>query len=407
MLDKNCQLCKRCDTRRQVIEPKPSIGTYKYLVVLDGPSKEDDYTGNFGSGNMGDLLRSCFKQAGVDFSEVHITGATHCYSEKAPITKEIEACKPFLLDELREWGKPDVIITMGSGALLSTLGKTKGVIAMRGSIDEGVFELDENTAWKIPVVPTFAPGIVFRDQSKMSVIVNDIRKAKSAITGLIEPSTTETFVARSVEDARRIRDILLESKEFSFDIETTGLSPFAETTPFKVGAQVMCVSFACEVGYAYVIPLKGQYVSQIWTDDEYEEICEIIAEILESDVPKVASNGKFDCLYLLVVLGIRVRNFAFDSQLGFASLQEEPPHNLEHMRTLFTQMERYESFKDDPKYTKEELDYWGYACYENEDLWPYAGADTDCELRVANGIRPLMAEESLTGNSIFVKKRKV
>lgn len=403
---KDCTLCRRCEGRSQVVSPREAASGVKYLVILDSPAKEDDYTGTFGSGQMGDLMRSLFKSAGIDFSEVHLTAATRCYTGKSPLTKEIEACHPYLVEELGGLGIPEMVITMGAASLQTILGKTKGVNALRGSLHITDFDMGNEATIELKVMPTFAPGIVFRDPTKYDLIVNDIRKARMMLEGIDEPEETDTFVAQSIEDCLEIRDILLASDEFSFDIETTGLNSRAEDTPQHVGARVLCVSFSNEAGKAFVIPLYGQYCTDLWEPEEYEQILEILAEILESDVFKDASNGKFDVLYLATVLKIYVRNFAFDAQLGYGQLHEEPPHSLEHMRTLFTMMARYESFKDDPKYTKEDLMYWGYAAYDNWDLWPYAGADADCEFRVSQRIRPLIEKESATGGGVFAKKLK-
>jgi uracil-DNA glycosylase family 4 len=406
MAIKECTLCKRCEGRSQIVSPREATSGIKYLVVLDNPAKEDDYTGTFGSGQMGDLLRSLFKSAGIDFSEVHLTAATRCYTGKAPLVKEIEACHPYLVEELGSIGVPDIVITMGSASLQTILGKTKGVNALRGSMHTTAFDMGNESTLELKVMPTYAPGIVFRDPTKYDLIVHDIRKARMMLEGVEEPEGTDVFVAQSLEDAMEIRDILLASAEFSFDIETTGLNPRNEDTPQRVGARVLCLSFSNQVGKGYVIPLFGQYCTELWNQDEFEQLLEIVAEILESDIPKIASNGKFDVLYIATVLKIYVRNFAFDAQLGHGQLHEEPPHNLEHMRTVYTTMSRYEGFKDDPKYTKDEINYWGYAVYDNWDLWLYAGADADCELRVSLRIRPLILKESMTGGGVFAKKLK-
>lgn len=380
-----CALCKRCEgPRTKVVNGYGNIAA-RIMLVVDAPNQSDDYRGAFLSGSTGTLIRRMLRAAEIDEQDVYVTGATRCYTGKAPVVKELELCRPYLVEEL-ESVRPAVVITMGAGSLRSLL-DARSVVAMRGSVAQ-------SEEFNCAVVPTFAAGIIFREPGKEEFIVADFRKAMTVLNGSSEPSGTEAIVARSLADAYRIRDILLSSAEFSFDFETTGLNYLKE------GAQILCASFANEVGIGYVIPLVGEYGRKIWDDDEFWEVEAVIREILESDVPKIASNGKFDIAWAEATADIYVQGFEYDCQLMYAMVHEERPHNLEHMRTLFTNMTRYESFKDTQDY-KELLPLWGYSCYPEEVLWQYAAADADCELRVARALRPILAAESQGATSVF------
>lgn len=344
------------------------------------------------SGGSGSIMRRMLKSAGIQEEDVFFTVATRCYTGKAPVVKQLAKCKPYLMEEIFSV-RPKVIIPMGAQSM-KTLIEARSIVAMRGSATDATFVSEDGEEFSCEVLPTYAVGIVFREPGKEEFIVNDLKRALGRLTGNSEPEGTEVMIASSLEECYHIRDLLLEAEEFSFDFETNGLDYLASD------AQILCASFSNEMGVAYVIPLVGELCRTLWLADEYEEVKEIMRQILESDVPKIATNGKFDCSWAQATLGISVSHFDWDDQLLYAMIHEERPHNLEHMRTLFTNMKRYEDFKDTDQY-KELLPIWGYACYPEETLWQYAGADADCEFRIAQKLRPLIVKESKGAKSVF------
>jgi len=373
----DCNLCSRSETRDRVVNPP--LREAKYLVVVDAPIKGDEVRGRFATGSTGDVLRQALRDAGISETDVVVTGATRCTMDKAPLKAHIDACRPFLMQDIAAV-KPEVIITMGQGSLASVL-KLKGVKAQRGSI------WDDN-AIGVPVVPTYSLGVVYRNYKDLEFIASDLRKAKDAANGVVtEPDHTIVGITRTVDEVREVRDYLLAANEFSFDIESTGLNPLADN------AQVLCFSFSAKAGYGYTVPLVGYMGRDFWSPADYEVVFGYLCEILSSPVPKIASNGKFDVRYIETTLGIPVNGFAFDCQLAYAMIHEEWPHDLEHMRTLFTQMKRYDMFKDDEE-AKKTVAEWGYAGYPEEELWVYAAHDADVEYRVAQKLGPLVAAEA-------------
>lgn len=117
---------------------------------------------------------------------------------------------------------------------------------------------------------------------------------------------------------------------------------------------------------------------------DYIAMVDIIREILESDVPKIAQNGKFDVHAARYRWDIRVRNFTFDTILAHHLVQEEKPHDLETLRAHYTWVPRYnlelKSYVPSKRHS--------FALVPNEILWLYGAADADCEFRLK---RPLSA----------------
>lgn len=394
-----CQLCKRSSSSdcSGVVNGAGS-DTARIMVVMDNPTRDDNQRGYYGAGSFGTLLRRILRRAGISEEDVFISGATRCYTGKKPIKTELVKCRDYLAEEIKTV-KPEIILSMGTSALHSMVNSYQTTIMKnRGSLRM----LEE---FGIPLLPTVALGSVWNAPAMEQLITMDFTKARTYLDGWTDPVTTEAFIARSITDANNICGELAESEEFSFDCETTGLDYMSEPSSTHVGAKVLCVSFSNRVGVGYTIPLLGEYCKEIWSPSDYKEIVDILYDILTCGVPKAATNGKFDVKYLWHHLSIPVQNFRADDQLLFAHVNEEKPHSLEHMRTLYTNMERYETFKDDPKY-KEELPYWGFSCYPQEKLWEYAAADADCEFRLAQILRPKLVEESRGAGGLFAALRE-
>jgi DNA polymerase len=106
------------------------------MLVGEAPGEEENKTGRPFVGRSGALLTTLLEQAGLKRSEVYITNAVRCMpgrignKQQKPTAKEIKACKPHLIREIKEV-QPDTIITLGNEALRSLTGLS-GITAYRG-----------------------------------------------------------------------------------------------------------------------------------------------------------------------------------------------------------------------------------------------------------------------------------
>ena len=377
----DCQDCDRCETRAQVVQHTPA--RKPYMIVIDVPSSSDESAGKLLTGGVGSLVGKILSACDISEEDVFITSSVRC-AGKNILKKHREACKHYLFEDI-DIVQPNVIITMGKASLESVLG-ISGVTLQRGS----VFNLEVEEDYFIPVVPTFAAGSIFADYKNYEIIMNDITKARDVATGTtFKKEGTDVFVVKDLDDLQKAYDTLMQADMMAFDTETTGLNPF------KPNADILCYSFSVKEGEAIVIPILGQWAAEIWNREDKEIVLEIVKEILENHVPKVAGNGKFDKRYIRKVHGIEVNNFFFDTQLGYSMIHEERPHGLDHLRTIFTTMRRYDSFKDNatPE-EKEHIKQSGYVLYPADIRDQYAGADADTALRVAKKIVKLIRLES-------------
>lgn len=357
-----------------------------YLLVFDQPSAEDDRTNMLGSGDIGQWLADVLRRAGIDEQECFFTVAARCHGGP-PKRHEQEACRPFLLHDI-EMLKPKIIIPMGSGALWSVLRKER-VTSVRGSLFK--------SEWGIPVMPTFSPAVLYKDMSKMEFLVNDFAKAKRAIEGQEdEPELGEYMVALSVEEAEMVRDYLLTTDLFTYDLETSSLNPLDPES------YILCASFAAAVGEGFTIPLVGQFGRELYSPEEKARIEDILREILTSDAIKNAANGVFDLRWVRHKLGVEVKNYFADAQYTFAMWHEEKPHSLEFQRTVSTNMPYYEEFKHDPE-IRALIKEHGYAGIPEKHLWAYAAADADCTHRsLLRNLREIEKESAGAGGAFSI-----
>lgn len=378
---KNCQLCPRSSI---VVNPEWNPDA-RIAVVVEAPTYGDTRTRRLMSGRYSELLPYILRRAGIDEADVFVSSVARCWAPKPPVKDERDKCMPYLVDDLDEL-QPQIVIAMGPGPLHAFL-RTQGITKFRGSI----YTPEE---YPFAILPTFGVDRLMERLKDVETAIRDFAKAKDFINGkLMGPTTTQAEVGRTLDEVKRIRNILLDRTNdfYSFGFETTSQNPRIPTS------NILCASFSNEVGVGYVIPLLGQACRTYWEDDDEEgEVTDILREILASDVSKVASNGNFDRTWAKHKLGVEVNRFEFDTQLAFALLSEESPHGLEYQRTIFTNMYRYDTFLDDPDAPRYNFADDGYSWFPEETLWQYAAANADCKYRVAHRVMEALDEESRT-----------
>lgn len=270
---------------------------------------------------------------------------------------------------------------------------------------------------------------------EVALVLSHLRKAKRiADTGETHEEYGDWAGLTTVEEVRALRDYLLgpEVSCISFDCETTGLS--------SLDAELLTVQFSGEEGLGFSVPvlhrgeimeykekklakargnklLKGkeepqdeaerkwleenkdkdepEFIIQVptpryipvpfWSDEEFEEVYDLLDEILASDKPKSGQGVVFDTRMLerspedkaitaATAFGFKVENIRDDSLMLSHLLQEKLPANLTTLTALWTPVPYYEENVKEYKSRMWEL--------EDEDLWQYGSADADMVQRI-------------------------
>lgn len=181
--------CTRCALHQSRIRAVPGTGVIDPLVMVigEGPGAEEDRRGLPFVGRAGEYLDKWL--AAIDLARdrnVYIGNIVKCRppGNRDPHPAESEACLPYLREQL-ELVRPRAILTVGRIATGILLGTPAGIGSLRGR----TFFCNG-----IPLVPTYHPAAVLRDQSLRKPVWDDLKRLATIITtesGAAEESQPE------------------------------------------------------------------------------------------------------------------------------------------------------------------------------------------------------------------------
>ena len=149
--------CRGCHLWRHATQTVFGEGMKKSRVVFVGeqPGDKEDRAGRPFVGPAGRELDRALEAAGIDRSEVYVTNVVKHFAfeergkrrmHRTPKRFEIEACKPWLEEELRQV-HPDALVLLGATAAKSLLGSSFRITRERGRpLDSDLAELVLATA---------------------------------------------------------------------------------------------------------------------------------------------------------------------------------------------------------------------------------------------------------------------
>ena len=127
-----CRRCPLSETRRQAL---PGQGSFKARLMFVGevPESEEDQQGRPFVGPAGLLLTKMIQAINLNREEVYITHVVKCRppENRPPLDNELEACRPFLKEEIR-LVDPKILVALGSCAARTLTGSKEGISALRG-----------------------------------------------------------------------------------------------------------------------------------------------------------------------------------------------------------------------------------------------------------------------------------
>jgi len=182
-LKRQAEHCRNCPLWANATQTVFGEGSKKAKIVLVGeqPGHQEDLAGRPFVGPAGQLLDRALAEAGIDRTEVWVTNAVKHFKWKPrgkvrlhqkPSAGEIDACRPWLLDELG-FLKPRTIVLLGATAGRSLTGRSVSVMKARG-----VLEVPDFAARVILTVhPSFLLRIREREsfESEYANFVKDLK----------------------------------------------------------------------------------------------------------------------------------------------------------------------------------------------------------------------------------------
>ncbi|WP_421655360.1 uracil-DNA glycosylase [Leptothermofonsia sp. ETS-13] len=156
----HCNQCFRCALGENRTNAVIGRGNVKapIMVVGEGPGQNEDETGLPFVGKAGQLLDKILASVKLSENDVYICNVVKCRPprNRDPQPAEIEACKGYLLEQIR-MVNPKIILLTGKYAMLTLLGIKQGITKVRGEWVERDGRL---------YMPIFHPAYLLRNQSR-------------------------------------------------------------------------------------------------------------------------------------------------------------------------------------------------------------------------------------------------
>jgi uracil-DNA glycosylase family 4 len=150
-LDRECRRCLLCQGRANVVGPSGDL--YSKLVFIgEAPGATEDRTGLPFVGKAGKMLDRLLAENGLPRSTIMITNAVKCRppNNRRPTREEVEACRPYLIDDLNE---RCLIVALGLTASEGLLGRK---VSLKVDANK-VFQVGLGKG-TISVMPTYHPS---------------------------------------------------------------------------------------------------------------------------------------------------------------------------------------------------------------------------------------------------------
>lgn len=329
----------------------------KVMVVNSYATEQDEQEG---AAVMPSSLVERLRAIGLDPEKVYYTNAIKCACPRGTKYKvgDIKKCKQHLDKEIAEV-QPTYVLVLGAQALKAT-------------VDGSITELNGVMVEKdgIKYMPSYSPGIVYRDPGKAPFVEKAMNNFKAMMEGSLE-GLPELDI-RLITNMRELKRAFHHLKDnnylyLSYDIETTGLVRFEdEVNLFGFGNDQVQYIIPLEARYS---PLKGARLAQ-------RKLIRTCVNWLNKNAKAlVAGNGKFDDLFLKYHFGVKP-NITFDVVLASHILNENTPNGVKENAVLECNAPEWDVDKDlkTGKYKTREkyqeyLTYLGYDIYYEYKLY--------------------------------------
>ena len=332
----------------------------KIMIVGEHPYASDFQNVMPFSGSTGQELTKMLHEAGIARTECYLT---YVYKDKvrnfdfenlyAKNTQAVRIGSPELQQAIKELQEeiervnPDVIISLGDGALWALTGN-RGITKWRSSLLR-----DAKGRW---IIPTYDPVKVMRMWSWRAITIHDLRRAARQAVDPIQEPPYEFSVRPSYEDTINTLGFLRDKVRagpirLSVDIETRN-------------KHIACLGIAWTRYAAICIPFMCvERVEGYWSFEEEFIIIRLIGEILtHPNAQIIGQNFLYDNQYIAKHWG-QVIKIWLDTMVTHAVCYPGTTKGLDYLSSMYCKWHVYwkdESKEWDPKLGEEQL--WLYNC---------------------------------------------
>lgn len=165
-LRQRAMACVKCShlasSRKNVVFGVGDINA-QLMFVGEAPGADEDIQGEPFVGKAGQLLTKIIETMGLRRDSVYIANILKCRPDtpgqasgnRKPTPEEMQTCIPFLHEQI-DLIRPKVLVALGGTAVEGLLGKTVGIMKLRGNWQ---------TYRGTPLMPTYHPAFVLRNQA--------------------------------------------------------------------------------------------------------------------------------------------------------------------------------------------------------------------------------------------------
>ncbi len=165
-LRQRAMACVKCShlasTRQNVVFGVGHINA-QLMFVGEAPGADEDIQGEPFVGKAGQLLTKIIETMGLRRESVYIANILKCRPDtpgqtsgnRKPTPEEMQTCIPYLHEQI-DLIKPQALVALGGTAVEGLMGKTVGIMKLRGNWQ---------TYRGIPLMPTYHPAYLLRNQA--------------------------------------------------------------------------------------------------------------------------------------------------------------------------------------------------------------------------------------------------
>lgn len=186
-----CHNCILANTRTNTV-PGEGVEAPYVMVIGEGPGEDEDKSGRPFVGKAGQLLDKMLAAIGLGRNaNCYIANIVKCRPpmNRTPMPDEAAACAGFLQAQIHLL-KPQFILAMGRTAVQNLLHTNTGINTLRGQWLEFQFGNE-----KIPLMATFHPSALLRDERLKAPAWQDLKKFREKLLAT-KPDYAEIFYSQ-------------------------------------------------------------------------------------------------------------------------------------------------------------------------------------------------------------------
>jgi DNA polymerase len=146
------------------------------MLIGEAPGADEDRVGQPFVGQSGQLLDTILATIGIDRTSIYISNIIPWRppGNRPPTTTEMNYCLPFIERHI-DLVSPKILILLGGVALKTLLGRSDGILKLRGQ----VLEYTSKGGKKIAAMPTLHPSYIMRSPSQKALVWKDMLTLKT------------------------------------------------------------------------------------------------------------------------------------------------------------------------------------------------------------------------------------